>query len=170
MNRALTMLQPISTEMNQKFQEFKENFGQLMDVESKKVERFQRYVRNTLDEQKHQKEFEEWKKKFEKMREDHSSEYANRNFDDIYGKNSLSMMQRKRKKGEDSEKGEEEQEDCASEDNDDVVIVVDEPSSAESVDDDDDDEIEVINEEEPEWKRKKQQQDDDDFDNENLVK
>ena len=62
MNRALKMLQPISSEMNQQFQEFKENMGRLMeqtDSASGKVQRFQRYIRTTLDEQKHQKEFEE---------------------------------------------------------------------------------------------------------------
>src|SRR6185369_7847774 len=57
LKKALDLLQPITTEMSEAFETFKDiNPTPLEDVNS----RFKRYVRITLDASQHEKQYQEW--------------------------------------------------------------------------------------------------------------
>ena len=81
LKKALNLLQPITTEMNSAFKSFKDsNPTPLEDVNS----RFKRYVRTSLDQEKHEKEYQEWTKEFEKFQKESKSPSS---FDEVYGRN-----------------------------------------------------------------------------------
>src|SRR5579872_4666161 len=87
LNTALDLLQPISTELNQTIEGFKDNIGSMVDLNSVQNAhiKFKRYVRNTLNESLHKTQFKKWMKEFKKFKRDQSEIIS---FDDVYGKTS----------------------------------------------------------------------------------
>ena len=81
LKKALNLLQPITTEMSEAFESFKDtNPTPLEDVNS----RFKRYVRTSLNQEKHEKEYQEWMNSFGKFQKE--SKFPS-SFDEIYGRN-----------------------------------------------------------------------------------
>jgi hypothetical protein len=81
---ALNLLQPVSKEMGKAFEQFKSISPSIIENTMKETTKnMERYVRMTLDEQQHQKEFREWLIKLEMFRKENPS-YPS--FDELYGR------------------------------------------------------------------------------------
>jgi hypothetical protein len=81
---ALNLLQPVSKEMGKAFEQFKAISPSIVENSVKEIPKnLERYVRKTLDEQQHQKEFREWLIKLEMFRKENPS-YPS--FDELYGR------------------------------------------------------------------------------------
>jgi hypothetical protein len=81
---ALNLLQPVSKEMKNAFEQFKVISPSIVEDKLNEVPKnLERYVRMTLDEQLHQKEFREWLIKLEMFRKENPS-YPS--FDELYGR------------------------------------------------------------------------------------
>jgi hypothetical protein len=64
---ALTLLQPVSKEMNEAFDKFKVDSGSLAEDALKEApKKMERYIRMSLDEEQHRKDFEWWIKHFKR--------------------------------------------------------------------------------------------------------
>jgi hypothetical protein len=92
LKKALNILQPVSKEMNEVFEEFKSASVSLVESVLKEApKKMNRYVRRTLDEEQHRVEYAEWKKEFDQFRVE-CPEYPS--FDEMYGR----VMKRRKKK------------------------------------------------------------------------
>ena len=91
---ALNLLQPVTKEMGEMFEDFKIASIDLIEDSLKEApKKFQRYVRKTLDLEQHRADYAQWCKEFEKFREENPSHPS---FDELYGK---LVKKRKRVKG-----------------------------------------------------------------------
>jgi hypothetical protein len=80
----LTLLQPVSKAMGEAFEQFKGTSGSLVEDTMKEApKRFDRYVRKTLEEEQHAKEYKEWQNGLETFQKENPS-YPS--FDELYGK------------------------------------------------------------------------------------
>ena len=73
MQKGLNLLQPISGQMGDAFKEFQKSVSVSSTEELQESSRWKRYVRHTLDQEVHEKEFQEWKDSFEKHRRENPS-------------------------------------------------------------------------------------------------
>jgi hypothetical protein len=81
---ALNLLQPVSKEMGKVFEQFKSISPCIIENTMKETPKnLERYVRMTLDEQQHQKEFREWLIKLKMFRKENPL-YPS--FDELYGR------------------------------------------------------------------------------------
>jgi len=88
LKKALNLLQPITTEMNEAFESFKEtNPTPFSDTNS----RFKRYVRTSLEKEKHDKEYQEWMIEFEKFQKESKSPLS---FGEIYGRKTKTIKRK----------------------------------------------------------------------------
>jgi hypothetical protein len=71
MQKGLALLQPISENMRDAFQEFQNSIP--LEQEITESTRYKRYVRRTLDDETHKKEFDHWKESFEAYRRENPS-------------------------------------------------------------------------------------------------
>jgi hypothetical protein len=95
LKNALTLLQPVSKEMGEAFEQFKSTSGPLVEETMKEApKRFDRYVRKTLEEEQHAKEYNKWQNGLEVFQKENPS-YPS--FDEMYGK-----VTTKRKRKEDT--------------------------------------------------------------------
>ena len=91
---ALNLLQPVTKEMGEFFEEFKmASIDLIEDVLKEAPKKFQRYIRKTLDLEQHRADYAQWCEEFEKFREENPSHPS---FDELYGK---LVKKRKRVKG-----------------------------------------------------------------------
>ena len=73
MQKGLNLLQPISGQMGDAFKEFQKSVSVSSTEELQERSPWKRYVRHTLDQEVHEKEFQEWKDSFEKHRRENPS-------------------------------------------------------------------------------------------------
>jgi hypothetical protein len=73
MQKGLNLLQPISGQMEDAFKEFQNSVSVLSTEEPQENKRCKRYVRRTLDQEAHEKEFQEWREALEKHRGENPS-------------------------------------------------------------------------------------------------
>jgi hypothetical protein len=86
------LLQPLSKEMGEVFEEFKSASGSLVEGVLKEApKKFNRYVRKTLDMEQHRADYAEWYDELEEFRKG-NPEYPS--FEELYGK---VVKRRKRK-------------------------------------------------------------------------
>jgi hypothetical protein len=92
LKNALTLLQPVSKEMGEVFEQFKGITGSLVEDTMKEApKRFDRYIRKTLDEEQHEQDCKMWKNELEAFKKENPSHPT---FDELYGK---VIKKRKRK-------------------------------------------------------------------------
>jgi hypothetical protein len=116
LKNALTLLQPVSKEMGEAFEQFKGISVSLVENSMKEApKRFDRYVRKTLEEEQHVNEYKEWQNELEAFQKENPS-YPS--FDEIYGKVTM-----KRKRNEDTT-GSEKVEDTVVHDKMDIVLEI----------------------------------------------
>ena len=98
LTKGFNLLQPISKEMNQAFESFKT----IISIEEleKETPKFKRYIRTTLNDEIHLKEFQEWKKRFEILRNENGSILS---FEELYEQPSKKRKVRKLRKDSTSE-------------------------------------------------------------------
>ena len=98
LTKGFNLLQPISKEMNQAFESFKT----IISIEEleKETPKFKRYIRTTLNDEIHLKEFQEWKKRFEILRNENGSILS---FEELYEQPSKKRKVRKLRKDSISE-------------------------------------------------------------------
>jgi hypothetical protein len=73
MQKGLTLLQPISEQMEEAFNEFQNSITVLSTEEPQENKRWKRYARRTLDQEVHEKEFQEWREALERHRGENPS-------------------------------------------------------------------------------------------------
>jgi hypothetical protein len=84
LKNALNILQPVSKEMDEAFEEFKSNSGSIVEETLKEApKKFERYVRKTLEAEQHQEEFNKWREELEMFQKENPS-YPS--FEELYGK------------------------------------------------------------------------------------
>jgi hypothetical protein len=92
LKNALTLLQPVSKEMGEAFEQFKGITGSLTEDTMKEApKKFDRYVRKTLDAEQHEQDCKKWKSEVEAFQKENPSHPT---FDELYGK---VVKKRKRK-------------------------------------------------------------------------
>jgi hypothetical protein len=84
MQKGLTLLQPISGQMEDSFKEFQNSITVLSTEEPQENKRWKRYVRRTLDQDVHEKEFQEWREALERHRKE---DPACPTFEELYERN-----------------------------------------------------------------------------------
>jgi hypothetical protein len=70
MQKGLALLQPISGQMKDSFKEFQNSVSVSSTEEPQENKRWKRYVRRTLDQEVHEKEFQEWREVLERHRKE----------------------------------------------------------------------------------------------------
>jgi hypothetical protein len=91
LKNALNILQPVSKEMNEAFDKFKDGSGSIVEEALKEApKKMERYVRMSLDEEQHRIDFGEWWIKLEEFQKENPSCPS---FEELYGK---VIMKRKR--------------------------------------------------------------------------
>jgi hypothetical protein len=92
LKNALTLLQPVSKEMGEVFEQFKGITGSLVEDTMKEApKKFDRYVRKTLNAEQHEQDCKKWKTELEVFQKENPSHPS---FDELYGK---VIKKRKRK-------------------------------------------------------------------------
>jgi hypothetical protein len=84
MQKGLTLLQPISGQMEDAFKEFQNSITVLSTEEPQENKRWKRYIRRALDQAVHEKEFQEWKDALERHRKENPSCPT---FEELYERN-----------------------------------------------------------------------------------
>jgi hypothetical protein len=94
LKNALNLLQPVTKEMGEMFEEFKSSSMRFIEDAMKEApKKFNRYVRKTLDMEQHRADYAQWHTEFEAFQKENPS-YPS--FDEVYGK---VVKKRKRVKG-----------------------------------------------------------------------
>jgi hypothetical protein len=84
MQKGLTLLQPISGQMEDTFKEFQNSVSVLSTEEPQENKRWKRYVRRTVEQDMHEKEFQEWREALERHRKENPSCPT---FEELYERN-----------------------------------------------------------------------------------